>query len=174
MSSGEESPMLTRDKLTDEQWRAVRNTPHHVVIAVSASGGSAFDEMLERTAGLDSIVNAMHSTHPLLREIASSTQIMQAQGEIRAWYYTVPEGQRTAATLHDRAFESMSQAVAALRGAGGGQDLLHYGEFVVATATRVARAAREGDLFGVGGELVSDGERRFIDRLAALAGHGAG
>ena len=44
--------MLTRDKLTIVQWQAVRNTPHHVIIAVSASGGSPFDDMLERSAGL--------------------------------------------------------------------------------------------------------------------------
>ena len=29
--------MLTRDKLTAVQWRALRNTPHHVVNAVSAA-----------------------------------------------------------------------------------------------------------------------------------------
>jgi hypothetical protein len=32
----EVSPMLTRDKLTIVQWQAVRNTPHHVIIAVSS------------------------------------------------------------------------------------------------------------------------------------------
>jgi hypothetical protein len=41
---------------------------------------------------------------------------------------------------------------------------------VLSTATRVARAAREGDLFGVGGELVSQGEREFIDRLDSSSG----
>jgi len=28
--------MLSREQLTDDQWRAVRNTPHHVALAVSA------------------------------------------------------------------------------------------------------------------------------------------
>lgn len=75
--------MLTRDKLTPTQWQAVRNTPHHVVIAVSASGGSAFDEMLERAAGLQGIVDAGNSTHPLVNEIAISVHIMGAQDDIR-------------------------------------------------------------------------------------------
>jgi len=161
--------MLTREKLTVVQWRVVRNTPHHVVVAVSASGGSPFDEMLERSAGLQAIVDAMHSTHPLVREIAGSAHIMQAQDEIRSWYYTLQETHRTPVSLQEKALESMHHALDALDTHGGPEDLLHYADFVVSTATRVARAAREGDLFGVGGELVSRGEREFIERLESLA-----
>ena len=162
--------MLTRDKLTTEQWRAVRNTPHHVIIAVSASGGSPFDEMLERSAGLHRIVDAMNSTHPLLQEIAGSVHIMHAQDEVRAWYYTLDDAHRQPARLQQKALESMQHAVDALKQLGGPDDLLHYGDFVVSVAMKVARAAKEGDLFGVGGELVSRGERQFIEQLEALAG----
>jgi hypothetical protein len=161
--------MLTREQLTIVQWRAVRNTPHHVIIAVSASGGSPFDEMLERSAGLQAIVDAMHSTHPLLQEIADSVHIMQAQDEIRSWYYTLEDAQRHPARLQDKALESMQHALDALKNHGSPEDLLHYGDFVMSTATRVARAAREGDLFGVGGELISSAERQFIEQLEGLA-----
>lgn len=161
--------MLTRDKLTDAEWRAIRNTPHHVIMAVSASGGSAFDDMLERNAGLQAVVDAMHSTHPLLREIAVSTQIMAAQDEIRAWYLKVPDADRTPTTLKAKALESMRQAVAALLAHGSHGDRLQYGDFVIGTATRVARAAKEGDLLGAGGQLVSQNEQEFVARLEALA-----
>ncbi len=161
--------MLTRDKLNDAEWRAIRNTPHHVIVAVSLTGGSAFDDMLERNAGLQAVVDGMHSTHPLMRAIAESTQIMAAQDEIRAWYLKVPDADRTPTTLAAKALESMKQAVAALDAHGTHDDLLQYGDFVVATATRVARAAKEGDLFGAGGQLVSDREKNFIAQLGALA-----
>ena len=160
--------MLTRDKLTIVQWRAVRNTPHHVIVAVSATGGSPFDEMLERAAGLQGIVDAMHSTHPLVREIAGSVHIMQAQDEIRSWYYTLEEIHRTPESLQDKALESMHHALDVLGTHGGPEDLLHYADFVVSTANRVARAAREGDLLGVGGELISRREREFIERLQGV------
>jgi hypothetical protein len=62
--------------------------------------------MLER-AGLKGIVNAMHSTHPLLREIAGSAHIMQGQNEIRSWYYTLENAHRTPAKLQDKALETM-------------------------------------------------------------------
>ena len=160
--------MLTRDKLTVVQWHAVRNTPHHIVIAVSAAGGSVFDEMLERNAGLQGIVDGMHSTHPLVRDIAASAHIMAAQEDVRAWYYTLEETQRTAAVLQEKAVETLQQALDVLSTQGGTDDVLPYGEFVLALANRVARAAREGDLMGIGGQLVSEKERRFIDRLDQL------
>ena len=160
--------MLTREKLTVVQWRAVRNTPHHVIVAVSSTSGSAFDDMLERSAGLQGIVAGMHSTHPLVREIAGSVHIMAAQDDIRAWYYTLENASRTTATLQDKALEAMLHALEALAMHGGVDDVMHYTEFVLSTADRVARAAREGDLFGIGGELVSRGERDFIARLDEL------
>lgn len=161
--------MLTREKLTSDQWRAVRNTPHHVIIAVSASGGSPFDEMLERAAGLQRIVDAMNSTHPLLQDIAGSTHIMHAQDEVRTWYYTLEDEHRQPDRLQAKALESLQHALDALKQHGSPDDLLHYGDFVMSVAMRVARAAREGDLFGVGGELVSRAERQFIERLEGLA-----
>ena len=160
--------MLTRDKLTTVQWQAVRNTPHHVIIAVSAAGGSAFDEMLERAAGLKGIVDASHSSHPLVSEIGGGTHIMQAQDDVRKWYYTLDEGHRTPDRLQEKALETAKHALEALGTHGSAEDLMHYGEFVLSLATRVARAAREGDIMGIGGELVSEKERRFIERLDGL------
>jgi hypothetical protein len=160
--------MLTRDKLTIVQWQAVRNTPHHVVIAVSAAGGSPFDEMLERAAGMQGIVDATHSTHPLVSEIGGSTHIMHAQDDIRKWFYTLDESHRTPDRLQEKALETARHALEALGTHGSAEDLMHYGEFVLSLAMRVARAAREGDLLGIGGELVSEKERRFLDRLDQL------
>jgi hypothetical protein len=164
----EDAAMLTKDRLSEAQWATVRNTPHHVVVAVSAIGGSPLDEMFERSAGLKGIVEAMNSTHPLLREIADSINIMNAQDAIQSWYYTLDEADRSPAVLQEKAIESMRQALDALIEHGGPEDLLHYSEFVQSLAMRVARAAREGDVMGLGGELVSRNEERFIERLRAL------
>ncbi|MGI9247086.1 MAG: hypothetical protein ACR2I8_10375 [Steroidobacteraceae bacterium] len=160
--------MLTREQLTADQWEAVRDTPHHVIVAVSVAGGSAFDEMLERAAGLRGIVEARDSAHPLLSEIAGAQHIMHAQNGIRRWYYTLQEPERTPRNLQDKALETARNALDALGTHGTADDLLHYGQFVLSLADRVARAAREGDVLGIGGQLVSDEERRFIERLDQL------
>ena len=160
--------MLTRDRLTDDQWRAVRNTPHHVIIAVSATGGSIYDEMLERHAGLQGIVDAMHSTHPLIQELGSSSQIMQGQTEVREWYYSLPEPERTPARFRQQALDSLALALDAVAATGSRDDLMHYSELVLGVARRVAKAAREGDVLGIGGEVMSAGERDLIAQFEAM------
>jgi hypothetical protein len=157
--------MLSREQLTDDQWRAVRNTPHHVALAVSALGGSIFDEMLERSAAMAGIVDALNSRHPLVRGIAASTDIMEAQDQVRTWYHGLEDAERNVDSLRAKALGSLQDAILALNACGATDDVRHYGEFVIALATRVARAAREGDLCGVGGELVSTHERSFIELL---------
>jgi hypothetical protein len=161
--------MLTRDKLTDADWDVIRNTPHLVMLAVSGAGGSGLDEMLERKAGLRGIVEGMHSTLPLLREIAGSTEIMKAQDEIRTWVHGLPDSQRTPDQMQQRALTSMGRALDAIAAQGSPDDLSGYVDFVLATATRVAKAAREGDLLGFGGKLVSQDESEFIGKLESFA-----
>ena len=90
--------MLTREQLTDDQWRTVRNTPHHVAIAVSAVGGSIFDEMLERAAAMSGIVDALNSRHPLVQGIGASADIMAAQDQVRTWYHGLEDSERHAGT----------------------------------------------------------------------------
>jgi len=161
--------MLTREQLDIDAWTAVRDTPHLVMIAVSGAGGSVLDTMLERHAGLRGIVEGMHSTHPLLREIADATQIMQAQDDVRAWYYTLPDAERTPARFRTRAFERMQQAVNALATLGGPEDVSLYREFVESLALRVARAAKERDFVGLDGVRVSEGESEILEKLRGIA-----
>jgi hypothetical protein len=159
--------MLTRDKLGSKEWTAIRNTPHLVMLAVSGAGGSALDSMLERHAGLKGIVEAMHSTHPLLRRIADAAEILEAQESVRSWIYTLPDEERTPARIEERALESMREALVALATKGKPDDVSLYQEFVLSTAMRVARAAREGDFLGIDGVRVSAGESQFIEKLKA-------
>jgi hypothetical protein len=160
--------MLTREKLNDAEWAVIRDTPHLVIIGISSTGGSPMDELLEHTAGMKSIVDAMNSTHPLIREIAVGVNIMQAQKSAQSWYRSLDQASRTPVALQEKALDSMRGAVGVLRAKGGPEDLLQYSDFVQSLAMRVARAAKEGDVLGVGGELVSAGERKFLERLEAL------
>jgi len=52
-----------------------------------------------------------------------------------------------------------------LRVHGGELDRHAYREFVLGVARKVAEAAREGDILGLGGRLVSDAERQAIDAI---------
>jgi hypothetical protein len=166
--------MLTRDKLTDAQWNAIRTTPHLVMLAVSAAGGTPFEEWRERKAGLRGIADALNSSNPLLQAIADSAQIVEAEEEIRAWYYSLPDAERTHASLQERALGSARLALDAVRAQGSAEDAVQYGDFVLSTASRVARVAREGDFLGIDGERISRAERDFIARLEGVVKGGRG
>lgn len=157
--------MLRREHLTDTEWLIVRNAPHHVALAVSISEGSLFDEMLERAAAMAGIVDAANSRHPLLSGIAGSPDIMAAQEQLRDWLRSLDDAERTPARLQDQALTVFRDAVQALHSRGGQEDVQHYCDFVIALATRVARAAREGDMLGFGGQLMSGSEQTFIALL---------
>jgi hypothetical protein len=161
--------MLSREKLSAEAWTAIRNTPHLVMLAVSGAGGSALDTMLERHAGLKGIVEGMHSTHPLLRQIAEAPEILQAQESIRSWIYKLSDQERTQSRIQEKALDSMGESLAVLGTQGGTHDVSLYRDFVLALAMRVARAAREGDFLGIDGVRVSAGEIEFIDKLKGLS-----
>lgn len=161
--------MLNREMLTDEAWTIVRNTPHFVVLAVSGAGDGAFDAMLERHAGMKGIVEAMHSTHPLLRHVAEASQILEGQESVRSWIYALPEQERTQSRLQEKALDCMREALAVLAAQGTPEDVSLYRDFVMALAMRVARAAREGDVLGIDGVRVSAGEVEFIDALKGVA-----
>ncbi len=166
--------MLTRDMLSDAQWNAIRTTPHLVMLAVSAAGGTPFEEWRERKVGLRGISDAINSSNPLLRAIADSAQIVEAEEDIRAWYYTLPDAERTHTSLQAKALGSAQLALDAVRSQGSAEDLVQYRDFILGTATRVARVAREGDFLGIDGERISRGERDFIARLEDVVKAGRG
>jgi hypothetical protein len=170
----EAARMLTRDMLSDAQWNAIRSTPHLVMLAVSAAGGTPFEEWRERKAGLRGISDAINSSNPLLRAIADSAQIVEAEEDIRAWYYTLPDAERTHTSLQAKALGSAQLALDAVRSLGSAEDLVQYGDFIQATAMRVARVAREGDFLGIDGERISRAERDFIARLEDVVNAGRG
>jgi hypothetical protein len=170
----EAARMLTRDKLSDAQWNAIRTTPHLVMLAVSTAGGTPFEEWRERKAGLRGIADAINSPSPLLRAIADSAQIVEAEEDIRAWYYTLPDAERTDSSVQAKALASARLALDAVRSQGSAEDLVQYRDFILGTAARVARVAREGDFLGIDGERVSRAERDFIARLEDVVRAGRG
>lgn len=165
--------MLTRQDLTDEQYAPVRDTPHFVLMAVSAAGGSLLDEIRERRAGLGRIVAGLASSHPLVRELAGADDIVIAEDRVQGWWHSLAEKDRHRGSLRAKAMETFNEALGVLKARGAADDVHHYAVFVLGLARLVAEAAREGDVLGIGGEKVSEGEREFLDALEHAA-HEAG
>lgn len=161
--------MLTREQLAPHEWHVVRDAPHLVMMAVSAAGGSPLDRMIERRAGMRAIVEAADRTHPLVRALAEAPQILEAQEGIQQWFHGLADGERTPQGLQERALQAVSHALDAIAEHGKGEDLMLYTDFLLAIARRVARAAREGDVLGIGGKRVSAAEAQFLRKLEGIA-----
>lgn len=161
--------MLTRERLSREDWHAVRAAPHLVLLAVSATGGGPLHRMLERHAGMRGVTDAADSTHPLVRALADGPEIVEAQDEIQRWLHRLADAERTAAGMQERALQGFSQALDVVAARGEAGDLQAYAQFVLALANRVARAAREVDGATAGSRRVSAAEAAFIQRLEGIA-----
>ena len=154
--------LLRRDQLTDEQWSAICAAPQLVLLAVSAAGGSRLDTVLERSAGRRSIENGRNNDHPLIRAMAAPDAIETAEASVESTAYDEAGALRNSDDLLALATSSVRAAGDVLRHTGGELDVYAYREFVVGIARAVSEAAREGDFIGLGGRLVSDGERAVI------------
>jgi hypothetical protein len=162
--------LLTQASLSPEQWAALRNLPHLVALAVSASAGSPIDLLFERAAGRAAIANGINNDHPLVRAIAGRDEIAVAAIAVRALVTEAHGTHRPPEDLLPLATEAARYAADVLRMHGGELDGYAYRAFVLGVARKVAEAAREGDILGLGGRLVSDAERAAIDSIArALA-----
>jgi hypothetical protein len=162
--------LLTRSALSPEQWAELRNLPHLVAIAVSASAGSPIDLLFELSAGRAAIAKGINNEHPLVREIAGRGEIAAAAVAVKVLVVEPRGMHRPPEELLPLATEAARHVADLLRAHGNELDRYAYREFVLGVARRVAEAAREGDFLGLGGRLVSDAERAVISAVAeALA-----
>lgn len=162
--------LVTPEMLTKDQWAVLRDAPHLVVIAVSASGGTRLDSLLERAAGTKAIGNGKNNDHPLVRAIAVPGEMEIAMSSIETRTHDPRGPVRSPAELMQIATDSVRQALDVLRSVGSELDMYGYREFIIGVARSVAEAAREDDFAGLGGQLVSDAERAVIAAVSrALA-----
>jgi hypothetical protein len=159
--------LLAQESLSADQWAILRDTPYLVVLAVSAAGGSRLDALLERAAGAKAIANGINNEHPLIRLIATESEMEKVIADMYA-RFAGPSGPKySPAEIKQLAIQSAGAAFAVLGKLGGELDAFAYRTFVVGVARAVAEAAREGDVLGLGGTLVSDQERAVIKDVAS-------
>src|SRR5436305_293901 len=72
-----------------------------------------------------------------------------------------------AAAIED-VLDRAKRATAVLAGKAEPSEAAAYGHWLVTIADAVVSAARSGGVLGIGGELVTDAERRFVDRLSQV------
>ncbi|HLL65131.1 MAG TPA: hypothetical protein VK453_05220 [Micromonosporaceae bacterium] len=158
---------------TDDEWGLLVGLPQSIIIAAaSAEPNGSRRTHAEHEAGMQAIAEGRESPNPLVARIAGL--ILERAGD--------PESGEEAPVIQFTDREAgiadvirRAKAAGALLGAHAGTgtgaaDAEAYKHWLVTIADQVVNAAKSGGILGIGGDWVSDAERRFLDELALVLG----
>jgi hypothetical protein len=163
--------MLAEAGYTDEEWGLLVGLPQSVIIAASsAEPDGARRTHAESEAGMQAIAEGRESANPLVVQVAGL--ILERAGDPdqgeEAPVIQFADREAGIADVIHRAKAAAS--LLASRVDEGIGDAEAYKHWLVTIADRVVNAAKSGGVLGVGGDWVSDAERRFLDELSVALG----
>lgn len=162
-----ELPVFTELGFSDEEWGLLVGLPQSVVTAASAAESDGTRRtMAENAAGLEAIAAGRESGDALVaavaQELVSRVGDPEAGEELPVIEPADPKG--LIADVLDRArAAAVLLAVRTDEGTAGA-----YKHWLVTIAEQVVTAATTGGVLGMGGDVVSESERRFRDELARV------
>ncbi|MFG3421454.1 hypothetical protein [Micromonospora sp. NPDC047730] len=162
-----EQPAYTGFGFSDEEWGLLVGLPQSVLTAASAAESDGTKRtMAENAAGLETISAGRESASPLVAAVAG--EVVSRVGDPEAGEelpVIAPSDPR--AYLEDvlgRAKEAAALLAAKVDEGEAGA----YKHWLVDIAEQVVGAASSGGILGLGGDVISDSERRFRDRLSQV------
>jgi hypothetical protein len=146
-----------RANLTDEEWSIVARAPKAVALAVMAAEAGGRDEVKAELLALDrALQESTRDTEPsLVRLVADELQPLDS---------FVPQQLDIVPLLID-ALDVSGRVAALLFAKVPAQDGKAYRQWLLTLGERVAEAAKEGGLFGIGGAKVTDREKAVLTVL---------
>lgn len=159
---------------TQEEWQTLVHTPLQVSTAMMAIAPSGPIGMVQEAMSIGRSIQTLQqhgSANPLIS--ALSQHVSQTLEAVRSGGPS-PLGD-VQATLRDpqrarqNALVSCQQTANILRKAAP-QDAIVCKQLIYSFALNVAQAAREGGLFGIGGQLVSEPEQAMLRDIASALG----
>jgi len=162
-----EQPAYTGFGFSDEEWGLLVGLPQSVLTAASAAESDGTRRTrAENAAGLETISAGRESASPLVAAVAGEivTQVgdPEAGEELPVIAPSDPH-----AYLED-VLGRAEQAAALLAARTDEGEAGAYKHWLVDIAEQVVGAASSGGILGLGGDVVSDSERRFRDRLSQV------
>ena len=159
--------MTTKSDFSEAEWTRVVRAPLVAGMAISlADPGGPIEAAKESMAALKTATNPP-SREQLLAEVALEVQAMaQQRHNPLSGYKPTAEGSTPGAQVLDelRAVQALVTEKATADEAAA------FGRWLVASAQGAADAAKEGGFMGFGAELVSQGERDMMTRVAEALG----
>jgi len=152
---------------TDTEWGLLVGLPQSVLTAASAAEHDGTRRTLaENAAGLEAIAEGRESPSPLVAAVAGELVARVGDPETGEELPAIepPDPAAYAADVLSRARE----AAALLAAKAGEGEAGAYKHWLVTIAEQVVTAAPSGGMLGIGGDVVTDSERRFRDELSAV------
>lgn len=157
---------MTKEDFSPEDWQLIVSAPSLVGLVVSAASPSGplgvMKEMFVVGAAITDMAGDQQE-NPMIQAIMEDIRHHETP--------TIqPEGTPDPEVARAWALAELARVPAILDGAGGGAATDGYLQWLVTVAVRVAEAAREGGVFGLGGEKVSDDEDVAIGEVGHALG----
>ncbi|WP_328348564.1 hypothetical protein [Micromonospora sp. NBC_00421] len=160
-----EQPAYTGFGFSDEEWGLLVGLPQSVLTAASAAeSDGARRTRAENAAGLETIGTGRESASPLVAAVAG--EIVSRVGDPEAGEELPVISPSDPQALIDDVLVRAGQASALLTAKVDEGEAGAYRHWLVEIAEQVVGAASSGGLLGIGGDQVSDSERKFRDRLS--------
>jgi hypothetical protein len=158
--------MAKKTDFTTQEWDAIRDSPHLVMLSVATAGASGlFGSLKEAFAPAGAIIAAAKSDNELMRTICDREELKAAQQSVRATVKTSGDANQLRDALQTLAADTARTATAALQQKAAPADVDAFRSLLVDIADRTAQAAKEGGFLGFGGERVSEGEKAAISKI---------
>jgi hypothetical protein len=155
------------NEYSDEEWGLLVGLPQAVATAASAAeSDGARRTWAEGAAGQDAIAAGRESGSVLVERVAQEliSQVGDPEEGVEPPVIEPSDRQAALSDVIDRA----RAAAALLDGKADPGEAAAYKHWLVTIAEEVVTAARSGGVLGVGGDVISESERRFRDELAAV------
>jgi hypothetical protein len=159
--------MATKTDFSAAEWETLRDTPHVVVLAVGAAGGSGlFGSIKEAMAPAGILIEALQGENQLLRQICDKEEIKASIESLKEMAKSSGDFKSIQAAFRKAASDNSRAALDLLKRKGTSEDVATFRDFLLKLGEKVANAAKEGAFMGFGGERVSKEERTLLAELA--------
>ncbi|HEX7997048.1 MAG TPA: hypothetical protein VF528_01430 [Pyrinomonadaceae bacterium] len=154
--------MSVKDKFTAEEWKSLLKAPMLASYAVAGAAPSKQEDFVKEMASVAEGVfeGEQQATKDSLLGAVIADILANAEDDQR--------GQTEKLSLEEtkgRALENCREVARLLQGKVSPEEAYEYKRWVLVVAEKVASAAKEGGLFGFGGEQISGSEIATINEI---------
>jgi hypothetical protein len=168
--------MTTKTDFTPEAWQAILAAPGAIgTLVMNASFG--LGDMIKEAGALSKQIDALVQQPgdlPLLVALAADYKQKQeaekAQAAKPAAPATPAPEKQDPAVQKAQQMAGLQAAVAAVDATATPQEAAQFKQWLYGVGDAVARAAKEGDFFGIGGKQVSDAEAAVLVEIKTVLG----